>query len=209
LALVGRFGRRIIEQAIDLMGFENLLIATPRDLEIARALLDRLIDQAIPSYLLGLEYVGRYIQIFKASGDDLVMQTGPLSSPRTFTELILQRLRRCRQVAHAHIDTHLNPSLPVMFHTGGSVRAFILQMIDAGLQALTPAQPGCARMELSALKREFGDRVVFHDGIDVHSVLPFGTQNLPALQCAMQSAADSGRHVHSLAIPFRPVRHFS
>jgi uroporphyrinogen decarboxylase len=175
LALIGRFGGTIIETAIDLMGFETWLVATVTNAEFAGALLDRITDTAIKLDRLGLEAAGKYLQIFKVSGDDLGMQTGPLYSPKIFRELLLPRLKRRWGAARKYIDEHLDPSMPLMFHTDGGIRPFIPDMIKAGLKVLNPVQPNCAGMDTAGLKRDFGEQLVFHGGIDVQNVLPFGS----------------------------------
>jgi uroporphyrinogen decarboxylase len=48
-------------------------------------------------------------------------------------------------------------------------------MIEAGLDGLHAVQPSCHGMELSALKRDFGDRIVFNGCIDSHHILINGT----------------------------------
>ncbi len=43
------------------------------------------------------------------------------------------------------------------------------------MQVLDPVQPRCAGMDFYELKRDFGDALIFHGGIDTQEVLPFGT----------------------------------
>jgi len=199
LALIGRFGGTIIEQAIDLMGFEKWLATTVMDREFAGALLDKITEIAIKGDRLGLEAAGKYLQIFKVSGDDLGMQDRTLYSPRIFRELLLPRLRRRWQAARRYIDKHLDPSMPLMFHTDGSIRPFIPDMIEAGIRVLNPIQPACAGMEPCALKRDFGDILVFHGGIDIQSVLPFGTAEeiRAAVKKAIKCLAPGGGYILS------------
>lgn len=199
LALIGRFGGTIIEQAIDLMGFEKWLMATALTPEFAGALLDRLTDIAIQGDRIGLQAAGKYIQILKVSGDDLGMQTRTLYSPRTFRELLMPRLRRRWLAARKYIDENLDASIPLMFHTDGAVRPFIPDMLEAGLVVLNPVQPNCAGMEAEGLKRDFGDKLVFHGAIDVQSVLPFGTpeQVRLAVRQAIQALASGGGYILS------------
>ena len=199
LALIGRFGGTIIEQAVDLMGFENWLMTTALNSEFAGALLDRLTEFAIQGDRIGLQAAGKYIQILKVSGDDLGMQTRTLYSPRTFRALLMPRLRRRWQAARDYINEFLNPSIPLMFHTDGAVRPFIPDMLEAGVAVLNPIQPNCAGMELEGLKRDFGDKLVFHGAIDVQSVLPFGTpqQVRDAVRHAIQSLAKGGGYILS------------
>ena len=127
------------------------------------------------------------------------MQTRTLYWPRTFRELLMPRLRRRWQAAREYIDKHLDPSIPLMFHTDGAIRPFIPEMIEAGLAVLNPVQPNCAGMDLADLKRDFGDRLVFHGAIDIQGVLPFGTpqQVRIAVRDAIQALAMGGGYILS------------
>ena len=176
LALVGRFGGTILETAIDLMGFEKWLISTVSDPGFAGALLDRITDIAIQGDRIGLEAAVKYITILKVSGDDLGMQSSLLYSPRTVRQLLLPRLKRRWQAARRYLDEHGRPEVPLMFHTDGAIRPIIPDLIEGGIVVLNPIQPNCAGMETNALKRDFGDRIVFHGAIDVQWLLPFGSQ---------------------------------
>ena len=44
-----------------------------------------------------------------------------------------------------------------------------------GLDILDPIQPNAKGMDPFALKKDFGDRMSFHGGIDAQYILPFGT----------------------------------
>jgi uroporphyrinogen decarboxylase len=62
-----------------------------------------------------------------------------------------------------------------MLHSDGAIRPFIPDLIDCGIELLDPVQPDCPGMELAGLKRDFGDRLSFHGGVDTHRMLPFGS----------------------------------
>jgi uroporphyrinogen decarboxylase len=175
LAIIGRFGGPIIETALQMMGFEKWLMCTVTDPEFAGALLDKITDIQIKLDRIGLEAAGNYLQIFKASGDDLGMQTGPLYSPKTVRNLFLPRLRRRWLAARAYLD-QVNPEVKLLFHSCGSVRAFLPALLEIGLQILDPVQPRAAHMEPAALKSDFGDQLTFHGAVDEQHVLPFGTE---------------------------------
>ncbi len=175
LALMGRFGGTLLEMAFHLMGFEKWLMCTLTDPEFAGVLLDKITDIQMALDRIGLEATAKYLHIYKISGDDLGMQTGPLYSPETFRTLFLPRFRRRWQAARAYLD-EINPSVKLMFHSDGGIRPFIPDLIDIGLQVLDPVQPLAAGMDAAALKRDFGDRLTFHGGVDEQHVLPFGTE---------------------------------
>jgi len=174
LALVGRFGGPIIETAVNLMGFENWLMAVASAPEFAGRLLEFITDIMIEMDRIGLEAAAPYLQIFKVSGEDLGMQTGPLYSMRTFRTLLLPPLKRRWQAARQVLDA-VNPSCQIMLHSCGSVRRFIPDLIEAGIRILDPVQPLAAEMDSAGLKKDFGDRLTFHGGVDIQKVLPFGT----------------------------------
>ena len=199
LALVGRFGGTILETAIDLMGFENWLITTASDPEFAGALLDRITDIAMQGDLIGLEAAGKYITILKVSGDDLGTQNSLLYSPRTLRQLLLPRLKRRWQAARRYLDEHGRPDVPLMFHTDGAIRPVIPDLIEGGIEVLNPIQPNCAGMETDSLKREFGDRIVFHGAIDIQWLLPFGSQEeiRHTVRSKIQDLAPGGGYILS------------
>ena len=174
LAIMGRFGGPIIEVALNMMGFEKWLMLTASHPDLAGALLDRITDVQITLDRLGLEATAKYLQIFKLSGEDLGMQTGPLYSPSMFRKLFLPRFKRRWQAARDYLD-QVNPSVKLMLHSCGSVRKFIPELIENGVQILDPIQPLATGMDSFELKRDFGDRLVFHGGVDIQEVLPFGT----------------------------------
>jgi uroporphyrinogen decarboxylase len=175
LALMGRFGGPIVETALYMMGFERWLVCAAGEPEFAGVLLDKITDISIALDRIGLEATAKYLQIFKISGDDFGMQTGPLYSPKMFRELFLPRLRRRWQAAREYLDT-VNSSVKLMFHSCGGIRPFIPDLIEIGLQVLDPVQPRAAGMDSAELKREFGDRLTFHGGVDEQKVLPFGSE---------------------------------
>jgi len=63
----------------------------------------------------------------------------------------------------------------VFHHDDGAIRDFIPDLIAAGIDILNPIQWPCPGMEQEGLKRDFGDRLCFHGGIDNQRILPFGT----------------------------------
>jgi uroporphyrinogen decarboxylase len=196
LALTNRFGGPIIELPIYLMGLENWMMRAVTDPEFAGVLLDKITDMQISFDQLGIEACGKYLQILRVSGEDLGMQNGPLYSPKMFHELILPRLKRRWQAARQSID-RINPSVKIMLHSCGSIRKFIPDFIEAGIQVLDPVQPHPKDMDSFELKREFGEQLCFHGGIDIQQVLPFGTteQVEEEVKMRLQAFARGGGYI--------------
>ena len=98
---------------------------------------------------------------------DLGCQRGPLISLKMFREFIAPYIREMCDCIHSL-------GAKVMFHSCGSIRPFISELIELGVDVLDPIQP-VAGMAPELLKAEFGDRLAFHGGIDMQRLLPFGT----------------------------------
>ncbi|MFQ5812990.1 MAG: uroporphyrinogen decarboxylase family protein [Anaerolineae bacterium] len=168
-ALVADFlGGGIFEQALWMRGFERFMMDLVSDEPFATALLDILLELYIEFYAVYLEAVGPYVQIV-ALGDDLGMQTGPLISPELYRRLIKPRHKELYDFIHSRTEAK------IMHHTCGSVFPFVQDLIDVGVDILNPIQTSARGMDPAALKREFGERLVFHGGIDVQQILPFAT----------------------------------
>ena len=173
-ALVGRFSNSIFEQAFALRGMEKLFMDMALDPEFAGALMDKLADLAIDYLEAGLKTCGKYLHILRLAGDDMGHQRSTLFSPAMFRRLIKPRFARLYRAAR-ELLSQCNPQGKLMAHTDGDVYPLIPDYIDMGLDVLNPVQPYVAEMEHEKLKREFGDRLSFHGGIDLQRVLPFGT----------------------------------
>ena len=168
-ALVADFlGGGLFEQALWMRGFERFMMDLVSNEPFATALLDRLLELYIEFYDVYLEAVGPYVQIV-ALGDDLGMQTGPLISPALYRRLIKPRHKELYDFIHSRTEAK------IMHHTCGSVFPLVQDLIDVGVDILNPIQTSAQGMDPAALKREFGQQLIFHGGMDVQRILPFAT----------------------------------
>ena len=71
--------------------------------------------------------------------------------------------------------THKYTGAYYFHHTCGSVFHLIPHLIEAGVDILNPIQPHAKDMEPQKLKAAYGDKLVFHGGIDTQQLLPNGT----------------------------------
>jgi uroporphyrinogen decarboxylase len=133
--------------------FEGLI---DRITEIQAEIIDRVLAET-----------SEYIDMV-AYGDDLGMQKGPLIRPALYRQLIKPRHKRLAEAVKKYHK-------PILYHSCGSVYAFIPDLIDLGIEILNPIQVGATEMDTKRLKREFGRDLCFWGGIDVQQVLPFGT----------------------------------
>ncbi len=175
LAIMGRFGGTILEMASSLRGFEQWLMDLVLYPDFSRDLMNRIADIQIALDEAGIRAAGKYLSIFKLSGDDLGMQDRPLFSMPVWQDVLHPILRRRWQAARAALDRYA-PHVKTMFHSDGAIRPFIPDMIEGGVDLLDPIQVHCPGMDLAGLKRDFGDRLAFHGAVDTQRLLNFGTE---------------------------------
>jgi len=89
-------------------------------------------------------------------------------SPGQIREFLLPRMKRMMDLTREHGSF-------VFHHSDGAIREILPDLIEAGIQVLNPVQWRCRGMDREGLKRDFGDRLVFHGAVDNQQTLPFGT----------------------------------
>ena len=100
--------------------------------------------------------------------EDFGGQDDLLYSPAQIKEFFIPRMKRMIDLAH-------EAGAFVFHHSDGAIRKIIPAMIEAGIDILNPIQWRCKGMEREALKRDFGDKVIFHGGVDNQKTLAFGS----------------------------------
>jgi uroporphyrinogen decarboxylase len=106
-----------------------------------------------------------------AEGDDYGTQQSMLVSPATFRSVFKPRLAELVRAMKRGA-----PDAFVFFHSCGSVRRILPDLVEIGVEVLNPVQTTAAGMEPVALKRDFGKDVSFWGGgVDTQGVLPRGT----------------------------------
>jgi uroporphyrinogen decarboxylase len=173
-AIMAKFTTPIWEQAWYLCGLEQWMMDLITNPERACAILDQVCRVAMGLAEAGLEAVGDQVDILRLSGDDLGTQTGPMISPKMYEKFVQPRFERLWGYAKSKL-IQKNPAGKLMLHSCGNIRPFVPSWIKMGLDVLDPIQPRAAGMEPGRLKDDFGKQLVFHGGIDIQQVLPFGT----------------------------------
>jgi uroporphyrinogen decarboxylase len=100
--------------------------------------------------------------------DDFCQSGGPLFSPAVWREWVKPYLKRMADKVHAR-------GVKFMIHVCGSVREYIPDLIEAGVDILEPVQTTAVGMALEGLKKDFGRDITFYGSIDTHRLLPKGT----------------------------------
>jgi len=156
----------VLENIIQLVGFENLCMVRFDDSELYANLFKTVGDTLVKIWQRFLDNYGDIFCVCRF-GDDLGMQKGPQISPKMYRELFKPRhammWRRAKELA----------DVKVMLHCCGGVRPLLGDLIDAGLDAINPVQINCARMDPQELKDEFGKDLTFWGGgCDTQRILP-------------------------------------
>lgn len=100
--------------------------------------------------------------------EDFGSQEDLMYSPSQIREFFIPRMHRMMELAH-------QAGAFVFHHSDGAVRKIIPDMIEAGIDVLNPIQWRCKGMECEGLKRDFGDKIIFHGGVDNQQTLAFGS----------------------------------
>jgi len=135
--------------------------------EIVHYCLDKMFELCYQDTLRIFETIPGRVSITYVA-EDLGGQDGIMYSPEHIREFLFPRMKRMAEL------THQNNSF-VFTHSDGSFREVIPGIIDLGADVLNPIQWRCKGMEREGLKRDFGDRLVFHGGVDNQYTLPFGS----------------------------------
>ena len=139
-----------------------------RNPTFAEKLMDKILEFHMAFFDRFLDSVGQYVQIVFV-GDDLAEQKGPAIRPTIYRSLIKPRQRKLYQFIKSKADVKL------CYHSCGSVIPFIEDLVEMGVDILTPIQVSAANMDTKRLKNDFGDRISFLGGVDTQRVMPFGT----------------------------------
>jgi uroporphyrinogen decarboxylase len=107
--------------------------------------------------------------MFSYVAEDLGSEEDLLYAPEHIREFLIPRMKRVMDLAH-------QAGVFVFHHSDGAVRKIIPDMIEAGIDVLNPVQWRCKGMEREGLKRDFGDKLVFHGAVDNQYTLAFGSQ---------------------------------
>ena len=148
-------------------GLENALMDVLAFPDFLDAALDRI--DAIQTVMLKrlLTELGDDIDIIFVS-DDMGMQENMLIPLDVWERHFRDRLKNWCDIIHGF-------GKKVLFHTDGAVRPLIPHLIDCGIDILNPIQHVCPGMDCMELKKEFGDKIIFHGGIENQKTLPMGT----------------------------------
>jgi len=135
--------------------------------DIVHYCLDKLFELAYQDTLRIFETIPGVVSITYVA-EDIGAQDGILYAPEHIREYLFPRMKRMMDLTRQHGSY-------VFTHSDGSFREVIPDLIAMGTQVLNPIQWRCKGMEREGLKRDFGDKLVFHGGVDNQQTIPFGS----------------------------------
>lgn len=152
----------------NLRGMEQAYLDLYMHPDIVHYCLDQLFDFCYENTKLIYKQIPGKVMLSYVA-EDFGSQTGLLISPAHIREFFVPRMKRMMDLAHSN-------GVYVFFHSDGSVRKIIPDMIEAGIDILNPIQWRCKNMNREELKRDFGDKIVFHGAMDNQYTLAFGSE---------------------------------
>lgn len=157
----------VMQTSLELAGYDQFFMDLVLDPEFAHALLDKVTGIYKAMYTNYMKEVGEFIQTLYLT-DDFGTQNSLLMSPDMWREFIMPR--EAELIKHIK---ELAPHVKVIFHTDGSVRPLLDDMIDKmKVDILNPVQTSVEELhDTAALNEDYGNRVSFHGAIDVQKVL--------------------------------------
>jgi len=169
-AIFGMSGAGIFEMTIYLLGFENFSRSLKKNRKIVERVVELLLEHNKIELKKYLDAVGDYIQIVGIGGEDLGGQTGPFINPKEWRELFKPAIKELVELIKNKTNCY------VMIHSCGSIRPFISDFIEMGIDVLNPVQISAKDMDPYELKKEFGNDMTFWGGgCDTQRVLPFAS----------------------------------
>jgi len=148
-----------LEQGIALWGFREFMTALFQEKERVRSFLERIYKTTEAIYGLLLNWVGPYLQIVEI-GDDIGGQDGLIISPALYKEMIKPYHRRL--IAFIKRKT----SAKVLFHCCGAIYDIIDDLVEIGVDILSPLQVSSKGMDIERIKQRYGEVLCLHGGLD-------------------------------------------
>ena len=100
--------------------------------------------------------------------DDMGSQESLLFSTDMWDRFLKDRMKRWCDFIHSY-------NKKVFYHSDGACEPLLKRLIDCGIDLFNPIQHVCPGMDMANLKKNYGDRLIFHGGVDNQKVLPYGT----------------------------------
>lgn len=149
-----------------LRGMDKLFIDMAINPEFAHKIFDKMIEFELEVYERIFIAADGQIDMLRPN-DDYGTQISLLFSVDMWREFFEENTKKLVSLAHKYGAFYHQ-------HSCGAIRQIIPELIKCGVDVLEPIQK-VKGMEPEALKKDFGDKLTFHGGIDTQFLLPSGT----------------------------------
>jgi hypothetical protein len=155
-------------------------------------LVERYLDYRVRK---GLKFVDKYADMGVDAvfdGEDLAGDKGPLFSPADYRKYYMPRFQTLIEACHKH-------GMKYVRHTDGNIMQFADAFLrETGIDAYQSIDPS-AGMDISLIKKEYGDKVALIGNVDCASVLHLGTKEdvIRETKKVMKIASPGGGHILS------------
>jgi len=137
--------------------------------EMVHYALGKLYDLAYEGTRRIYEAIPRKVD-FSYVAEDMGSQEDLLYSPGQIREFFIPHMKRMIELVH-------QAGAIAFTHSDGAIRKIIPDLIKIGVDVLNPIQWRCRGMDREGLKRDFGNALMFHGGMDNQYTLPFGSMD--------------------------------
>jgi uroporphyrinogen decarboxylase len=167
--VIGNMSAGVMEVFAWVRGFEDYFADFVGNPKLACKIMDKVLEMKLAYWGRALEILGDTIDVAQ-DADDFAGQDDLLISPAAYRKLVKPRHKELFDFIHSHSKAK------VFFHSCGSIRSVIPDLIEIGVDIINPVQVSAVGMDSAELKREFGKDLVFWGGgVDTQRVLGTGT----------------------------------
>jgi len=182
---IGGLSAGIMEMAAWMRGFDNYFSDFVANEKLLVALMRKVMELKMAYWDRALSLIGDNVDAVNEA-DDFAGQYKMLISPAMYRRIVKPLHKELFDFIHARTKAKL------FFHSCGSIRPVIPDLIEIGVDVLNPVQVSATGMDSAELKREFGSDIVFWGGgVDTQRVLGDGTPE--------EVRADTKLRIHDLA----------
>jgi uroporphyrinogen-III decarboxylase len=149
---------------------EEWYVSTAARTDYIKAVFERQAEVAIDNLERLHAAIGDRAAIIQTNGTDFGTQTGPFLSVAKYRDLFLPYQKRVNGWIHSHTPWK------TFMHCCGGIAPLLDSVVEAEFDILNPVQCSAKGMDARALKKNYGDKLVFWGGgVDTQKTLPFGT----------------------------------
>lgn len=146
-----------------LRGLDQFMTDLYGEPDIAVYIMDKIVEWNIIFFDNFYSQIGDLIDVFWI-GDDWGTQNGPIISPKYFKKEVFPRFKKMISFIKTKTDAKC------CYHSCGATYWCMEDMIEMGVDIIHPIQANAEGNDSKSLKKEFGDRIVFHGGTNNQGV---------------------------------------